>query len=98
MQAKVDLPQAFSVREENEFYPFQHLLARLSSELVVQHIGTGRHVSGGSTVFWGLVCMNGEQPTEMEVEMALKQAGYDFGHNTLIQASIWEGEAEAAKK
>lgn len=87
MQAKVDLPQAFSVREENEFYPFQHLLARLNSELVVRHVGTGRHVSGGSTVFWGLVYMNGEQPTEKQVETALKQAGYDFEHNSVIQPS-----------
>ncbi len=98
MKARVDLPQAFSVRDGNEFYPIQHLLARLTSELVIRHIGTGRHVSGGPTVRWGLVYMNGQLPTKKEVEKALKQAGYDFGHNTLIHASIWEGEAEAAKK
>ena len=87
MQAKVDLPQAFSVRDENEFYPFQHLLARLNSELVVRHVGAGRHVNGGPTVLWGLVYLNGEQPTEEEAEMALKEAGYDFEHNSVIQPS-----------
>ncbi len=71
MQAKVDVPQAFSVREENELYPLQHLLARLNSELVVRHVGTGRHVNGGPTVFSGVVYMNGEQPTEKEIESAL---------------------------
>lgn len=87
MQSKVDLPQAFSVREENEFYPIQHLLARLNSELVVQHIGTGRHVNGGPTVLWGLVYLNGRKPTEEEIGVALKQAGYDFNHNAEIQPS-----------
>ena len=87
MQAKIELPQAFSVREENEFYPFQHLLARLNPELVVQHVGTGRHVNGGPTVLWGLVYLDGEKPKEREVETALKQAGYDFEHNAEIQPS-----------
>ncbi len=97
--AKVDLPQAFSVREEDEFFPVQHLLARLNSELVVRHVGTGRHVNGGPTVLWGLVYLNGQLPTKKEVEAALKQAGYDFGHNTLIQASsIGSGELEETKK
>jgi len=99
MQAKVDLPQAFSVRDENEFFPIQHLLARLNSELVVRHIGAGRHVSGGPTGRWGLVYMNDQLPTKKEVETALKQARYDFGHNTLIQASsIGSGELEETKK
>ena len=99
MKAKIDLPQAFSVRDENEFHPIQHLLARLNSELVVQHIGTGKNVNGGPTVRWGLVYMNGQLPTKKEVETALKQAGYDFGHNTLVQASsLWSGESEGAKK
>ena len=87
MQVKVDLPQAFSVREEDEFYPFQHLLARLNSELVVRHVGAGRHVNGGPTVLWGLVYLNGEKPTEREVETALKLAGYDFEHNAEAQPS-----------
>jgi hypothetical protein len=74
-------------------------LVRLNSKLAVRHIGTGRHVSGGPTVLWGLVYLNGQLPTKKEVETALKQAGYDFGHNTLVQASsLWSGEAVEAKK
>ena len=87
MHAKVDLPQAFSVREEDEFFPFQHLLAKLNSKLMVRHVGTGKHVNGGPTVLWGLVYLDGEQPTEKETEAALKLAGYDFQHNSEIQAS-----------
>ena len=81
MQAKVDLPQAFSVRDENEFYPIQHLMARLNAKLMVRNVGTGRHVNGGPTVWWGLVHLDGQMPTEKEVETALKQAGYDLGHS-----------------
>jgi hypothetical protein len=99
MQAKIDLPQAFSVRDEHEFHPIQHLMARLNSKLMVSHVGTGRHVDGGPTVFWGLVYLDGQLPTKKEVETALKRAGYDFGHNVLIQASgLWSGEPEEAKK
>jgi hypothetical protein len=99
MQATVDLPQAFSVRDENEFYPIQHLMARLNLKLMVRHVGTGRHVSGGPTVLWGLVYLDGQLPTKQEVETALKQAGYDFAHNALIQASnLWSGESDEAKK
>jgi len=99
MQATVDLPKAFSVRDENEFYPIQHLMARLNPKLMVRHVGTGRHVKGGPTVFWGVVYLDGQLPTKKQVETALKQAGYDFGHNVLIQASsLWSGESEEAKK
>ena len=99
MQATIDLPTAFSVRDEHEFYPIQHLMARMNSKLMVNHVGTGRHVNGGPTVFWGLVYLDGQLPTRKEMESALKQAGYDFGHNTLIQASsLWSSESEGAKK
>jgi hypothetical protein len=95
MRAKIDLPVAFSVRDEHEFYPIQHLAARMNSELMVSHVGTGRHVNGGPTVFWGLIYPDGQLPTQKEVETALKQAGYDFGHNVLIQVSgLWNGEPE----
>lgn len=87
MQATVDLPKAFSVRDENEFYPIQHLMARLNAKLMVRRVGTGRHVNGGPTVWWGLVHLDGQLPTKKEVETALKQAGYDFGHNVLVQTS-----------
>ena len=99
MQAAIDLPKAFSVRDENEFCPIQHVMARLHSKLVVSHVGTGRHVNGGPTVFWGLIYLDGQLPTKKEVETALRQAGYDFGHNVLIQASgLWSGESEETKK
>jgi hypothetical protein len=99
MQATVDLPVAFSVRDEHEFYPIQHLMATMNSKLMVNRVGTGTHVNGGPTVFWGLVYLDGQLPTQKEVEAALKQAGYDFGHNVLIQvSSLWNGEAEEAKK
>ena len=35
MLTKVKLPKAFSVRDEHEFYPMQHLMARLNPELMV---------------------------------------------------------------
>jgi hypothetical protein len=99
MQATIDLPKAFSVRDENEFHPIQHLIARLNSKLMVSPVGTGRHVNGGPTVFWGLVYLDGQVPTKKEVETTLKQAGYDFGHSVLIQASsLWSGESEEAKR
>ncbi len=99
MQAKIDLPTAFSVRDENEIHPIQHLMARLNPKLMVSHVGTGRHVNGGPTVFWGLVSMDGQLPTKKEVETALRQAGYDFGHNVLIQTSgLWSDESEEAEK
>ena len=91
MQATVDLPQAFSVREENEFFPIQHLLARMNPELMVRRVGTGRHVSGGLTVFWGIVYLNGQLPTKEQVESALKEAGYDSEHSTLVQTTSWSG-------
>jgi hypothetical protein len=99
MQVAIDLPKAFSVRDENEFHPIQHLLASLNSKLTVRHMGTGRHVDGGATVFWGLIYLDGQLPTKKEVETALKQAGYDLEHNVLIQASsLWNGESEETKK
>ena len=71
----------------------------MNSKLTVSHVGTGRHVNGGPTVFWGLVYLSGKVPTQKEVEAALKQAGYDFGHNVLIQvSSIWGGESENTKR
>ena len=85
MHTKVELPKAFSVRDEHEFLPIQHLMARLNPNLVVKLIATGVHVDGGTTVFWGLVCQNGEQPSKKNVEVALREAGFDFAHNVLTQ-------------
>jgi hypothetical protein len=50
MQTAIDLPKAFSVRDEHEFCPIQHLMARLNPKLLVEQIATSRHVNGGSTV------------------------------------------------
>ena len=98
MQAKVDLPQAFSVRDENEFYPIQHLMARMNAKLMVRSVGTGRHVNGGPTVWWGLVHLDGQVPTERQVDTALKQAGYDFGPNVIARASsVWSAGSEAGE-
>lgn len=87
MQTNIQLPKAFSVRDEHEFYPIQHLMARLNPKLSVKQVATGRHVDGGETVFWGLVYLNGDSPDKHKVEMALKEAGFDFAHNVLTQAA-----------
>jgi len=75
MHAKVELPKAFSVRDEHEFFPIQHLMARLNPKLMVKQVATGMHVSGGGTVFWGLVFLNGETPSKKTVESALQEGG-----------------------
>ena len=93
MKAEVELPKAFSVRDDHEFFPFRHLLARLNPKLTVVQVATGRHINGGCTVFWGLIYLEGHPPTRREVEAALKEAGFDFTHNVLIQASnFWSSD------
>jgi hypothetical protein len=88
MHAKMELPKAFSVRDEHEMVPIQHLMTRLNPKLIVKRIATGVHVDGGSTVFWGLVYLNGEPPSKKKVEIALREAGFDFTHNVLTQAAF----------
>ena len=88
MHSKVELPKAFSVRDEHEFLPIQHLMARLNPQFVVKQIATGVHVEGGGTVHWGLVYLNGEPPSKKKVEIALREAGFDFAHNVLTQAAF----------
>ena len=87
MQTQIKLPKAFSVREENEFYAFQHLMARLNPKLMVKMVATGVHVEGGCTVFWGLVYLDSQPPSKREVEAALQEAGFDFVHNILTQTA-----------
>lgn len=95
MKATINLPKAFSLRDDNEFYPVQHLMARLNPKLMVTHVTTGRHVAGGPTVIWGIVYLQGQRLTRASVEQALKEAGYDFACNAPIQASnLWDEEAE----
>ena len=94
MQTSIDLPQAFSVRDENEFYPIQHLLTRLNPKLMVTRVATGRHVHGGPTVVWGLVYLDGKKPSPSAVETALKTAGFDSNGNVAVQAScLWGAES-----
>jgi len=95
MQAKIELPKAFSVRDEHEFYPIQHLIARLNPKLMVEQVATGKHVNGGYTVFWGIVYLDGHKPNKSEIDFALKQAGFDFQHNDPRQAAhFWSSQAD----
>jgi hypothetical protein len=87
MQATIELPKAFSARDDREFPLVQDLLSRLNPKLLVAQVATGVHVDGGSTVNWGLVYMHGQPLTDAEVAAALKQAGLDAQHNAEIQPS-----------
>jgi hypothetical protein len=103
MQATVKLPKAFSVRDEHELFPMQLLMARMNPRLMVVQVATGRHVSGGCTVPWGLVYLEGQRLTREDVEDAWREAGFNFTHNALHQvSSVWEsipgGTAVEAKK
>lgn len=97
MQTTIGIPQAFSVRDEHEFYPFQHLLARLNPQLRVVQIATGVHIHGGCTVLWGLVYQDGQVLTPEDVEAALKRAGYDFAHNGPIQMPVLKSSRPQSK-
>ena len=87
MQATVELPIAFSVRDDCEFPLIRDLVARLNPKLLVVQVATGLHVDGGCTVNWGLVYLNGQPLTDEEVAAALKDAGFDIEHNAEIQPS-----------
>ena len=90
MQAAVELPKAFSVREDRELKLLQDLMARLNPKLLVAQVATGLHVNGGCTVNWGLVYLDGQSLTDQEVQAALEEAGLDAQHNAEIQPSrIW---------
>ena len=88
MRTKIELPKAFSVADERELVPIQHLMARLNPRLLVKQIATGVHVNGGGTVRWGLVYLQGEPPSRKKVEIALREAGFDFVHNFFTQVSL----------
>ena len=90
MQATIELPKAFSVRDDCELLLVQDLMARLNPSLLVVQVATGLHVDGGYTVNWGLIYMDGQPLTDEELRAALKDAGFDMQHNTEIQPShIW---------
>ena len=85
MQATIELPKAFSVRDDRELPLIQDLMARLNPKLLIAQVATGVHVDGGFTVNWGLVYMEGHTPTDTDVAAALKEAGLDAQHNADIQ-------------
>ncbi len=87
MQANIQLPKAFSVRDEHEVHPIRHLMARMNHRLVVKQVATGVHVDGGGTVFWGLVYLEANPPDKHAVEEALREAGFDLAHNSISQVS-----------
>ena len=89
MQAEVELPKAFSVQHENEFFPIQHLMARLNPKLTVIQVATGKHIDGGCTVIWGLTYLDGQQITKKCVEAALSEAGFDSTHGSILDLSVW---------
>jgi hypothetical protein len=88
MLVDLDLPKAFSLRDENEFFPVQHLLARMNPGLIVAQVATGTHINGGCTVFWGLAYMKDQPPGEDEVNAALKEAGFDFEHGSIQSLDV----------
>ena len=91
MQTKVKLPKAFSVRDEHEFFPMQHLMARLNPDLMVKQVATGVHVDGGGTVLWGIVYCGESPPSRAEVEAALREAGFDFKHSARTHVKLaWD--------
>ena len=90
MNATVELPKAFSVRDDREIPLIKDLMARLNPKLLVVQVATGVHIDGGYTVNWGLVYMDGQPLTDADVAAALKDAGLDAQHNAEIQAPrIW---------
>jgi hypothetical protein len=85
MKATIELPKAFSVREDRELPLIQDLMARLNPKLLVTQVATGVHIDGGYTVNWGLVYLEDQPPTDADVAAALKEAGLDAQHNAEIQ-------------
>jgi hypothetical protein len=97
MKVTIELPKAFSVREDRELQLVKDLMTRLNPKLLVAQVATGVHIDGGYTVNWGLVYREGEPLTDAEVTTALTEAGLDARHNAEIQAPrIWvNNESEA---
>jgi hypothetical protein len=90
MNVTVELPKAFSVRDDRELPLVQDLMARLNPKILVAQVATGVHIDGGYTVNWGLVYMEGQSLTDAELAAALKEAGLDSQHNAEIQSPrIW---------
>jgi hypothetical protein len=86
MKATIELPKAFSMRDDRELPLIQDLMARLNPKLLVTQVATGMHVDGGYTVNWGMVHMDDQPLTDADVAAALKEAGLDAQHNAEIQS------------
>ena len=82
METTIQIPKAFSVRDDHEFDAFKHLVARLNTELRVRQLGLGHHATSGYTVFWGLVYLRDQSLTAAMIDGALREAGFDFSHNS----------------
>lgn len=95
MQVELNLPKAFSVQNENEFFPIQHLMARMNPKLMVVQVATGTHKSGGCTVFWGLTYLDDQRITKKDVENALAEAGFDVTHGSIQDQNLWAEQAVA---
>ena len=78
MKATIELPKAFSVRDDRELPLIQDLVARLNPKLLVVQVATGMSLKGGYTVNWGLVYLEGQPVTDKDVQAALEEAGLDF--------------------
>lgn len=98
MLIEMELPKAFSLRDENEFFPIQHLMARLNPEFMVVQVATGMHVNGGCTVFWGLICLESQPISRTDVENALKEAGFDFARGSIQTLDFLTSKPQEAKK
>lgn len=90
MKATIELPRAFSVRDDREIPLIRDLMTRMNPKLLVAQVATGMHIDGGYTVNWGLVYVDGQAITDDDVAVALKEAGLDAQHNAEIQEPrIW---------
>jgi hypothetical protein len=90
MKVTIELPKAFSVRDDREIPLIRDLMVRMNPKLLVVQVATGMHIDGGYTVNWGLVYMEGQSLTDADVAVALKEAGLDARHNAEIQEPrIW---------
>ena len=97
METTIEVPKAFSVRDDNEFLAFKHLMARLNPLLRVRQVGMGLHVNTGYTVFWGLVSLEDQEVTRGEFDEALREAGLDFEHH-VAQASTMRPSPERSSR
>jgi hypothetical protein len=97
MMIEMELPKAFSLRDENEFFPIQHLMARLNPEFMVVQVATGMHVNGGCTAFWGLAYLESQPVSRTDLENALKEAGFDFTHGSIQTLGFLTSNPEEAE-